>query len=381
MTIGKVVPTQQQLDIFTSNLSPFLKWPGGKSSELNKISKAAPKMNIDRFIEPFVGGGSVLLSVDPAIPAMANDICPELIDLYKSGSAGDKILKAELVKLSNFWEFITSHESKWLSLASELMDAKINTDKVLSEIFSIICSGIENFGEEFNKEFTRRITKDLPLKLNRMQKLQIEKARLLPLNEFASNLEGSIRAAFYMAIRNRYNIARIKNVNTKERTADFLFLREYCYASMFRFNSKGEFNIPYGGISYNRKNFSSKVSRLFGSMMRERLANTNFHCTDFEDFLESAKLTKFDFIFVDPPYDSDFTDYDGREFRNNDQERLANYLDKSASMVMIVIGDTALIRSLYKAPKWKIQEDDMQYKWTIKSRNEREKTHLTITNY
>lgn len=381
MTIRKVVPTQQQLDIFTSNLSPFLKWPGGKSSELNKISKAAPKMNIDRFIEPFVGGGSVLLSVDPAIPAMANDICPELIDLYKSGSAGDKILKAELVKISNFWEFITSHESKWLSLASELMDAKINTDKALSEIFSIICSGIENFGEEFNKEFTRRIKRDLPLKLNRMQKLQIEKARLLPLNEFASNLEGSIRAAFYMAIRNRYNIARIKNVNTKERTADFLFLREYCYASMFRFNSKGEFNIPYGGISYNRKNFSSKVSRLFGSMMRERLANTNFHCTDFEDFLESAKLTKFDFIFVDPPYDSDFTDYDGREFRNNDQERLANYLDKSASMVMIVIGDTALIRSLYKAPKWKIQEDDMQYKWTIKSRNEREKTHLTITNY
>jgi len=115
--------------------------------------------------------------------------------------------------------------------------------------------------------------------------------------------------------------------------------------------------------------------------MRERLANTIFNCTDFEEFLESVKLTKFDFIFVDPPYDSDFTDYDGREFRNNDQERLAKYLNKLSSMVMIVIGDTELIRSLYREPQWKIQEDDMKYKWTIKSRNDRAKTHLTITNY
>jgi DNA adenine methylase len=381
MSFGKAQPAHEQLDIFSSNLSPFLKWPGGKSSEIHKISESAPKVKIDRFIEPFVGGGSVLLSVDPNIPAMANDICPELIDLYESGSICDETLKSELLKLSNLWEFITLHESKWLNLASEIMKSRVDTDQAVSTIHSIISPEIEKFGEEFNKEFTRRITKDLPSKLNRMQKLQIQKARLLPLEEFANNLEGSVRAAFYMAIRDRYNRVRINNVHSKQRTADFLFLREYCYASMFRFNSKGEFNIPYGGISYNRKNFSAKINRLFELRMRERLANTIFNCTDFEEFLESVKLTKFDFIFVDPPYDSDFTDYDGREFRNNDQERLAKYLNKLSSMVMIVIGDTELIRSLYIEPQWKIQEDDMKYKWTIKSRNDRAKTHLTITNY
>ena len=381
MLIGKALSTNQQSEIFTSNLSPFLKWPGGKSSEMDKISKAAPKISIGRFIEPFVGGGSVLLAVDPTIPAMANDICPELIDLYQCGSVGDKMLKTELFKLSDFWESIDLHEGKWLSLSSEIMASSINSDQVLSTVFSIILTEIEKFGEEFSKEFTRRITKDLPLKLKRMQKLQIEKTRTLPLNEFADNLEGSVRAAFYMAIRDRYNRARINDIFSKQRTADFLFLREYCYASMFRFNAKGEFNIPYGGISYNRKKFSSKIKRLFGSQMKKRLTNTDFYCSDFKDFLESANLTQFDFIFVDPPYDSDFTDYDGREFRNYDQERLANYLEKSSSMVMVVIGDTELIRSLYSSPKWKIQEDDLQYKWTIKSRNERAKTHLTITNY
>ena len=367
--------------MFSSNLSPFLKWPGGKSSEMKKISNAAPKSKIDRFIEPFVGGGSVLLSVNSTIPALANDICPELIDLYKSGSTNNATLKSELHKLADIWGFITVNDSQWNDLSDQLMKSKIEVLEAVAKIHNILQPELGKFDEILNLEFSRRISRDLPSKLRRMQKLQIEKKRILPLDEFKNNVEGSIRAAFYMAVRDRYNRARTNDIHNKERTADFLFLREYCYASMFRFNSKGEFNIPYGGISYNRKNINAKIERLFNAQMMQRLGNTEFQCKDFEEFLNSVKLTASDFIFIDPPYDSDFTDYDGREFRNNDQERLANYLNKTPSKVMIVIGDTELIRKLYKAPKWKIQEDDMQYKWTIKSRNERAKTHLTITNY
>jgi len=367
--------------MFTTNLSPFLKWPGGKSSELKKISEAAPKTRINRFVEPFVGGGSVLLSVDLSIPALANDICPELIDLYKSGSVNDGDLKSQLLKLSHFWNFITLNSHHWEKLSQALMKFEVDADRAVFEILELVKIEIRLFDEVLNKEFVRRISRDLPSKLGRMQKIQIDRKRILPPHEFSKNVEGSIRAAFYMAVRHRYNRARISNEFTKERTADFLFLREYCYASMFRFNSKGEFNIPYGGISYNRKNFNLKIEKLYDNLMRKRLKNTKFHCSDFEEFLKQANLTEADFVFIDPPYDSDFTDYDGREFRNNDQERLANFLSQIRSKVMIVIGDTDLIRKLYGAPKWTIQKEDMQYKWTIKSRNERLKTHLTITNY
>jgi DNA adenine methylase len=89
------------INMFTASLSPFLKWPGGKSSEIRKISESAPKSEVNRFVEPFVGGGAVLLSIDATIPALANDICPELIDLYKSGSMNDSKLKNELLKLLN----------------------------------------------------------------------------------------------------------------------------------------------------------------------------------------------------------------------------------------------------------------------------------------
>jgi len=369
------------IEMFSNDLTPFLKWPGGKSSEIRKISESAPKTTINRFVEPFVGGGSVLLSIDPTIPALANDVCPELIELYKSGSMNDSELKNELLKLSFSWELIASHATQWEFLSNQLMKNEIEAIQVVAKIIELMQIDTLTYGEVFNKEFARRLSKDLPSKIRRMEKLQIEKKRMLPLDEFTSNIEGSIRAGFYMAVRNRYNKARVNNLYSKERTADFLFLREYCYASMFRFNSKGEFNIPYGGISYNRKNFKSKIEKLYEPVMKQRLENTGFHCFDFQDFLDLVNLTEFDFVFVDPPYDSDFTDYDGREFRNKDQERLAEYLNATPAKVMVVIGDTELIRGLYKAPKWRIQEDDLQYKWTIKSRNERAKTHLTITNY
>lgn len=253
--------------MFSTSLSPFLKWPGGKSSEIRKISESAPRTEIRRFVEPFVGGGAVLLSIDATIPALANDICPELIDLYKSGSMNNSILKNELVKLAHSWEFITSHENEWEFLSNRLMRQEIDAHEAVLKILQLLQLETLKYGEAFNKEFERRITKDLPSKIRRMQKLQIEKERMLPLDEFTNNIEGSIRAGFYMAVRNRYNKARLMDLHGKERTADFLFLREYCYASMFRFNSKGEFNIPYGGISYNRKNFNSKIEKLYEPAM------------------------------------------------------------------------------------------------------------------
>ena len=48
---------------------------------------------------------------------------------------------------------------------------------------------------------------------------------------------------------------------------------------------------------------------------------------------------------------------------------------------MIVIKDTPMIRRLYGSDRWRVAEADKTYMWTIKSRNDRETTHLTITNY
>ncbi len=61
-------------------MKPFLKWPGGKFRILASIQSALPPGK--RFLEPFVGAGSIFLNTDyPCY--LVNDINPDLINLYK----------------------------------------------------------------------------------------------------------------------------------------------------------------------------------------------------------------------------------------------------------------------------------------------------------
>src|SRR5450755_3443908 len=67
-------------------LSPFLKWPGGKTLELPAIAAAAPVLD-GRFIDPFLGGGSVFLAAPVEVPALVNDACRDLVELYTSAAS------------------------------------------------------------------------------------------------------------------------------------------------------------------------------------------------------------------------------------------------------------------------------------------------------
>lgn len=61
-------------------MSPVLKWAGGKTQLLEAIAARMPA-HYDRYFEPFIGGGAVLLAVSPE-KAAVNDINEQLINLY-----------------------------------------------------------------------------------------------------------------------------------------------------------------------------------------------------------------------------------------------------------------------------------------------------------
>jgi len=368
-------------NLFGNGLRPWVKWPGGKSGELHLIREFSPRKTVRRFIEPFVGGGSVLLNVNHDIPAAANDICPELIHLYQGGAIADKNLKNELELLASAWSNIFSTRNSVRNYAERFIKKSITKDEIATELLAISLPKLGAGNKVLKTEYTRRFLKDLPSKLNRVEKLQVKHSRDLPLEEMIDNIHGCLHSSLYMSIRNRYNSARALGLHSDTRASDFFFLREFSYASMFRFNSQGGFNVPYGGISYNKKTFQSKVDALFSEKMHSRLSKTQWHCSDFSTFFDSVKPAKNDFIFVDPPYDSDFSDYDNREFVTLDQVRLASALEQLNTNIMIVIGDTPLIRSLYPEGLWTIIDNPKVYSWNIKGRNDRNKNHLLITNY
>jgi DNA adenine methylase len=362
-------------------VAPFLKWPGGKSQELPAIAALAPPLT-GRLIDPFVGGGAILFATPPEVAAWANDACPELIGLYAAAASRDDGLIQAIAGIAGAWDALSSVPSLCEDLADAfLAGARDGVVGHLERWRNALRQVIDRAGPPITKNFELRVESELLAKFERMRGVERTLGRVLSHADLLGNIEGSLRSSFYMSIRSRYNAARLAAVFDAFRLADFFFLREFAYAAMFRFNARGEFNVPYGGVTYNRKTLSGKAEVLFGPPARARLATTELRCTDFEPFLAEARPTAEDFVFVDPPYDSEFSTYDERPFTGSDQRRLRDTLSLVPAQVMLVIRDTPGIRTLYSSERWHVLQAAKTYAWTIKSRNNRMATHLTITNY
>lgn len=125
----------------------------------------------------------------------------------------------------------------------------------------------------------------------------------------------------------------------------FYFLREYCYSSMFRYNQRCEFNVPYGGMSYSSKAFAYRISSLTAPNIGVRLGKTSLSALDFDDFFRAVVPPQpNDFIFLDPPYDSAFSTYAQAPFDCADHQRLAAFCKTTKANFVLVIKNTDFIR-------------------------------------
>src|SRR5690606_28670496 len=98
---------------------------------------------------------------------------------------------------------------------------------------------------------------------------------------------------------------------------------------------------------------------------------------DFWEFLKIHIPQEGDFVFLDPPYDTEFSSYDQNPFGKADQARLANYLiHECKANFMLVIKSTEYILSLYNDKGLNVRPFDKTYLYTVKERNNREVTHL-----
>lgn len=384
-------------NVLENRLSPIIKYPGGKEKELNHIIPALPK-NIKNYYEPFVGGGAVYFSIN-AEKYYINDKSDELIMLYR------------MVKEQNteFFEKLNAIEYNW-NIISEVVDhhkdslhniyvlykkGEINKKDLENRIELFVSDNAEEFNGllsgNFNYEidmFVGELCKSIKNKIVRMSKIESEKGELA-YDDIVDNIESSLKSAFYSHFRMLMNRKKDLNINDEFSTAIYFFIRQVCYSSMFRYNKEGGFNVPYGGISYNRKSFNSKINYYRDSQLVSHLAKTTIGNMDFYEFMNKYVPQEDDFVFLDPPYDSEFSTYAQNEFDKNDQTRLADYLIKDCKAhFMIVIKNTEYIYSLYKegmktanGKKLYVSSFDKKYFVSFQDRNNKNAEHLVITNY
>lgn len=214
-----------------------------------------------------------------------------------------------------------------------------------------------------------------------MHELETKK-NILPERDLFDNIETAIKSAIYMNYRHMYNDTNLAKNDKALHCALFFFMRNYAYSGMFRYSSKGDFNVPYGGIAYNSKFMSKKLNYYRSIPLLEHFANTYIYNLDFELFLREVQPTENDFVFLDPPYDSEFSTYAQNAFTKVDHERLADFMiNECKAKWMLIIKNTDFIYNLYDKPGINIKTFDKEYLVSFMNRNDKKVTHLLITNY
>lgn len=369
-------------------LKPIIKWPGGKEKELPYIKHNAPDY-FENYYEPFVGGGSVFMSFD-AKRMFINDKSPELINLYKYIAIQDGEFYGWIdgitIAWSNTLAFVTNN-SHLCDFYKQFRNDEVDEKDVKLQLHHFVHSQLEELDSiiphvfEWQRgAFITEVEKSLVHKFKRMKKIECERT-VMPGSDIYDNIETAFTSAMYTYLRALYNDNDLKSI-TALSTALFVFLRNYAYSGMFRYNDKGDFNVPYGGISYNHKTMTSKMDYYRSAALLKHFSKTTIENLDFEDFFNRHQPTEHDFIFLDPPYDSEFSTYAQNEFTKEDQKRLADYLcTRCRAKWQMVIKYTPYIYSLYDREGVMIKKFDKKYVVSFMNRNDKDVEHLIITNY
>ena len=384
-----IVPMQNKL-------SPLLKYPGGKEKELNFILPNIPQ-NVKNYYEPFVGGGAVYFSLT-AEQYFINDKSEELISLYKLIANQNVEFLEKTKSINHNWQVIENvvlnHSQEISDLYFLYKNGHIDKLKLHDKISSFVLRNSDEFNgllsPDFNvgiQNFVNELIKSFKNKILRMSELERAKGDLKE-EDVLLNIEAAFKSAFYMHFRYLYNNAEKLNLSKAFYIAIYFYIREFCYSSMFRYNASGEFNVPYGGISYNKKYLTKKIEYFTNEELLDHLAKTKMCSLDFFDFLRKNQPNADDFMFLDPPYDTEFNTYAKNIFDRNDQERLADYLKNNCECYfMLIIKNTEYIYGLYQNSSdkngrdIKINKFDKKYMVSFQNRNNKEAEHLIITNY
>lgn len=180
------------------------------------------------------------------------------------------------------------------------------------------------------------------------------------------------RGLIYYEWRNKDRKNGLSTLSDIDRAFRFYLVNQLSFNGMRRFNSKGEFNIPYG--NYKTFNLNVKGEHI------EKLKNTQVFCDSYENIMMNND-TENTFIFIDPPYTREFKEYShNNSFGENSQIKLFDtFKSMNFAKVMIIINKDEFTYDLYK--DYIVSEYNLKYSTNIKNRYDNNVKHLIITNY
>jgi DNA adenine methylase len=172
-----------------------------------------------------------------------------------------------------------------------------------------------------------------------------------------------------------YKVRNMPITNSLDSASRFYYLRKTCFRGMLRYNNKGKFNIPYG--RYKTYNYDNLIIPEYETLLkRTEILKSSF------ELLFDKYNSENNFMFLDPPYDSEFTDYGYCKFGKDEHKKLAECFKTTKIKCLMIIGKTDFITDLYK--DYIVCEYPKKYRFKLHSGRIGDNintNHLIIKNY
>ena len=161
-------------------MNSLIKWPGGKSGEIDKIVPYIPKYK--RYVEPFFGGGALFFYLNPR-SAVVNDISSSLMEYYELIKSQDSQLKELLLcynnSFSNLFSVISKNYSDVLKMYTDLKNGEKNT----ADIEKQLCLFTDSIADKINSGFSEKLLLDEEAFTDRLVKMTVDKMQRTVKNE------------------------------------------------------------------------------------------------------------------------------------------------------------------------------------------------------
>lgn len=179
--------------------------------------------------------------------------------------------------------------------------------------------------------------------------------------------------------RNKYEFDKLTEV---ERAARIIYLNKTCYNGLFRVNSSGEFNSPWG--RYKNPNIVNETLIKAVSKYLNK-ADVTIKCGDYKEALRGIRNGAF--VYFDPPYmpissSSSFTGYTSNKFGEEEQIRLkeqCDILNKRGVKFLLSNSSCAFIEELYS--DYKIEKVKAKRNINSKADKRGEIEEVLVRNY
>ena len=239
---------------------------------------------------------------------------------------------------------------KWVGGKSQLIDElekMLPTDgeKILTKYCEPMVGGGALFFNILSKyDFEELYISDInPELINAYQVIKSNVNRLIErLHEMQMlflPMDENGRKYYYYSIRDKFNAIALSEETAIEKAAYFIFLNKTCFNGLYRVNRKGQFNVPMG--AYKNPTICDEENL---RNIHEALQNVTIVCGDYS--LSKQFVDKDTFVYLDPPYrpiseTSGFTSYNTDAFDDNEQIRLARFIDEiNATGAKIVLSNS-----------------------------------------